>query len=220
MTTGPEPHAQRTPPAPPAPSAADSPAGARVPTGPPAPKKRRRWGWPVAVVGALVIGGAIGSAGSGGDPTTSDEYQDVAAERDELRDAIDVANGRADDAEARANTAEAEAREQIAGLDSREQELDARQVDVEAREAAVTATEVRIASTQIGVGTWTVGVDVEPGTYRTAEAVTGTCYWGIYRSGTNKADIIDNDIVEGGYPTVTLSAGQDFENGCGAWNKQ
>lgn len=59
-----------------------------------------------------------------------------------------------------------------------------------------------------------------PGTYRTAEAVTGSCYWGIYRSATNGDDILENDIVQGGLPTVTLSEGQDFENGCGVFVKQ
>jgi hypothetical protein len=72
-------------------------------------------------------------------------------------------------------------------------------------------------------GIWTVGVDIEPGTYRTAEAITGTgyCYWAIYTSGTDGDDIIENDGPEGGCPTVTLSAGQDFENsGCGTFVKQ
>ena len=89
------------------------------------------------------------------------------------------------------------------------------------REKAVTAVEDRIAATSIGEGIWTVGVDVKPGTYRTKEALSGYCYWAIYRSGTNGDDIVENDGPEGGFPTVTLSAGQDFENsGCGTFVKQ
>ncbi|HEY4753429.1 MAG TPA: hypothetical protein VIH37_09100, partial [Candidatus Limnocylindrales bacterium] len=70
-------------------------------------------------------------------------------------------------------------------------------------------------------GMWTVGADIEPGTYRTKEPVTTDCYWAIYRSGTNGDDIIQNDIVTGGTPRVTLSAGQDFNTQrCGDWVKQ
>jgi hypothetical protein len=82
------------------------------------------------------------------------------------------------------------------------------------------AAETKAAADRIEIGTWTVGVDIEPGTYRTAEAVTSTCYWGIYRSGSNGADIIQNGLVQGGYPTVKLKKGQDFENGCGVFVKQ
>jgi hypothetical protein len=64
-------------------------------------------------------------------------------------------------------------------------------------------------------------VDVAPGAYRTSEAVVGDCYWAIYTSGTNGSDIVQNDIPTGGFPTVQLSEGQDFENnGCGTFVKQ
>lgn len=197
---------------PPVPSPNTSPA--------PAKRGRRRWLWPASAVAALIVGIAIGAAGGGSDPTTSEEYLALADERDELRGTVAAAEERADDAET-------EAAEQVAALDEREQELndrgaelERRESDVAAREAAVTATEDAIAASQIQIGTWTVGVDIQPGTYRMAEPVTSACYWGIYRSGTNKDDIIENDIVQGGYPTVTLSVGQDFENGCGVWSKQ
>lgn len=211
---------------PPPPSSTPSPSSL-----PPAPKpphtgadapgrRSRRWVWPVALIVALFVGVALGSGGRSSDPTLSEEYLELVDERDALRAELSAARDRAD-------AAEADAEEQIAALDEREQtlddrqaELEGREADVVAREAAVTATEDAIAASQIQIGTWTVGVDIQPGTYRTAEPVTSACYWGIYRSGTNKADIIDNDIVEGGVPTVTLSEGQDFENGCGVWNKQ
>ena len=100
-------------------------------------------------------------------------------------------------------------------------DLDAKEKAVAERESAVTATEQQVAANTINEGTWTVGVDVEPGTYRTKDPVTGSCYWAIFRSGTNKDDIVQNDIVKGGSPTVTISAGQDFETSrCGSWVKQ
>jgi hypothetical protein len=66
-----------------------------------------------------------------------------------------------------------------------------------------------------------VGTDVQPGHYRTTAAVSGGCYWMITKSGTNGSDIIQNGLPTGGYPTVTLSAGQDFTTqDCGSWVKQ
>lgn len=175
------------------------------------PRRRRRWVWPVAAAVCLLAGIGLGS--SGGGTISAVKYDGVVSERDTLA-------GKVDDAQAAAAAAEAKLTDQQSALDARAAELDSRQADLEAREAAVTATEQAVAATQIGIGTWTVGVDIEPGTYRTAEAVTSTCYWGIYRSGTNGDDIIQNDIVQGGFPTVTLKEGQDFENGCGLFVKQ
>lgn len=69
-------------------------------------------------------------------------------------------------------------------------------------------------------GVWTVGEDFPAGTYKVTAAVTQMCYWGIYKSGTNQENIIQNDIVTGGRPTVTLKRGQDFKTSdCGTWIK-
>src|SRR5699024_4500441 len=114
----------------------------------------------------------------------------------------------------------AELDEREAALDERATEVADQEAAVEEREAAVGAAEDRVAETQIHDGVWTVGVDVEPGTYRVAEALAGRCYWAILRSGSNGGDIVENDIPTGGFPTVTLSEGQDFETSCGVWNKQ
>lgn len=68
-------------------------------------------------------------------------------------------------------------------------------------------------------GTWTVGEDFPAGTYRTQEVADETCYWGIYKSGTNGSKIIDNHLG-GGKLRVTLKKGQDFESTrCGTWEK-
>lgn len=75
-------------------------------------------------------------------------------------------------------------------------------------------------ATTIEEGDWTVGVDVAPGKYRTEGTVSGTCYWGIYKAGSNQSKIIDNGIATGGRPTVTLKKGQEFKNqGCGNFVK-
>jgi hypothetical protein len=60
---------------------------------------------------------------------------------------------------------------------------------------------------------------VPAGAYKVTSAVDpdAMCYWKI--SQTGKPDnIIDNDIVKGGRPTVTVKRGQDFTtNDCGTW---
>lgn len=73
-------------------------------------------------------------------------------------------------------------------------------------------------------GQWTVGVDIAVGTYKSSgvdkDSTLGMCYWEITKTGSN-GDIIKNDIVEAGRPTVTLKKGQDFESsGCGTWQRQ
>jgi hypothetical protein len=87
--------------------------------------------------------------------------------------------------------------------------------------AAPATTKAAGPATQIEDGTWLVGEDVAPGTYRLAAPVSsGMCYWGIYKAGTNQADIVDNGVETGGRPTVTLKAGQEFKSsGCGTWMK-
>jgi outer membrane murein-binding lipoprotein Lpp len=185
----------------------------------PAPQRKQGSRW-VPVVTALATGLLVGSAVTGGvvvattDPSQSPEYQALAKDESAARDEVARLAEEVAMATEQARTARSEAAEQQSLLDEQERQL-------AEREAAVAAVEQRIVSTSIGQGVWTVGRDVEPGTYRTAEAVTGDCYWGIYTSGTNGDDIVENDIVTGGFPTVTLSVGQDFENNrCGTFIKQ
>lgn len=182
------------------------------------PARRKRWVWPVAAAACFVIGFGIG--GSSGGSVTATKYEAVVSERDALAAKADDLSSQVNDAKAAAQKAESTLADQKAALDSRSAALDTRQAALETREAAVGATEKAVAASSIGPGTWTVGVDVQPGTYRAAEAVTSSCYWGIYRSGSNGGDIIQNDVVQGGFPTVTLKDGQDFKNGCGVFVKQ
>ena len=85
--------------------------------------------------------------------------------------------------------------------------------------SAAPAVPTKAALATIEEGSWTVGEDFPAGTYKLAAPATSTCYWGIYKSGTNQGTIIENDIVTGGRPTVTLKRGQDFKSDCGTWVK-
>jgi hypothetical protein len=175
------------------------------------PRTWLRWAVPAAT---LVVGVGIGVAAGATDPTTSEEYQALEQRLDTEEKRAASARGAAERAGNNAAAASRSASQQATELQTRERE-------VSERERAVTAVEQQIAKTSIPNGIWTVGVDVEPGTYRTSAALTGYCYWGIYTSGTNGDDIVENDGPTGGFPTVTLRAGQDFENsGCGTFVKQ
>jgi hypothetical protein len=77
------------------------------------------------------------------------------------------------------------------------------------------------AESTIDEGTWEVGVDVKPGRYKTTVAVDegAMCYWKITTTG-KPGNIVDNEIVSGGRPTVTIKKGQDFTTqDCGTWTK-
>jgi hypothetical protein len=72
----------------------------------------------------------------------------------------------------------------------------------------------------IPAGVVLIPEDVPPGRYRMKDPVSGdSCYWGIYRAGTNQDDIIANNNVRGGRAIVTLRKGQEFESDCGDWVK-
>ena len=115
----------------------------------------------------------------------------------------------------------AEAESMVADVEEREAAIKEEQSALKVREAAVSKEEEKAEANTIHQGTCTVGVDIKPGTYRTIEPVESSCYWGIYRTGSNQDDIIANDIPGGGRPSVTLSKGQDFTTvRCGSWKKQ
>jgi hypothetical protein len=183
----------------------------------PTPKSLREWARWAIPAGALVLGLAIGGGSVGAlmsDPTQTEEYQALKQDLEDAEGEISDLSDTAREAASASRKAQDEAAQRRVELDQREQTL-------AAREKAVTAVEQQIAANSIEQGTWTVGRDVTPGTYRTAQPVTGDCYWEITRSGTNGSDIIENDIVEGGFPTVQLSDGQDFTNNrCGTFVKQ
>lgn len=186
----------------------------------PTPRRGRRWVLVSAVV-VVLLGGAVYVGTILPDPRNSQEYKSLQADGVRLTGELNKAKTDyktlEDGMKARETRVTAFGQE----LTKREEAVKTAEAAVKTREEAVTGAEKQKAANTVREGTWTVGVDIEPGTYRTDTEVSSSCYWGIYRTGSNGADIIDNDIVSGGRPTVTLSAGQDFKTTrCGAWTKQ
>lgn len=178
------------------------------------------WHW-VAGIACLLLGSGIGIGFTLPDPTSSKEYIALTSEIQGLQSDLSKLKARYGtlDAGIKNREAKVQAREDaVAKADANVKTADAA---VKKREESVTAAEKTKAASTIKEGSWTVGVDLEAGTYRTNSDVTSGCYWGIYRTGSNGSDIIDNDIVTGGRPSVTLSTGQDFKSSrCGTWSKQ
>lgn len=196
------------------------------PSGGAKPGRKRRIIATVAAVALLVGATAVGTTLP--DPKASDAYAALAAEKASVESERDSAMSSYESMKSKHDTLQN-------GIAGREAKVSARETEVgkadaavktaeaavKVREEAVTGAEKTKAANTIGDGTWTVGTDIEPGTYRAVEAVGSSCYWGIYRSGSNGGDIIENDIPGGGRPVVALSAGQDFNSTrCGKWEKQ
>ncbi|MEV7605126.1 hypothetical protein AB0N65_06775 [Paenarthrobacter sp. NPDC089322] len=155
------------------------------------------------------------------DPKASDEYKSLQAENARMSGDLGKAKADLKTHEDGIKVRETKLTTDGLALQKREDAVKSAEAAVKKREDAVTVTEKQKAANTVREGTWTVGVDIEPGTYRADAEVSSRCYWGIYRSGSNGSDIIDNDIVSGGRPSVTLSAGQDFTTTrCGTWSKQ
>lgn len=183
---------------------------------------------------ALVGGGmAIGSTLP--DQTASDAYRQLNAQKSSVQSERDDLKADYGSLTKKYDAVTGEYESLRDGIEAREEKVAAREADadkasadataaeaaVKKREEAVTVAEQTKAANTIGDGTWTVGADIEAGTYRSTANVGSSCYWGIYQSGTNGADIIENDIPGGGRPVVALSPGQDFNSTrCGSWEKQ
>lgn len=176
---------------------------------------------------ALFIGGGFAGAAMA-DPTKSDEYVELAGFSDAFEESRDSYKEQLSALSAKHETLTSQLEEREGALEARESavgdketEVSEAETAVKNRETAVGTAEAEAEANSISDGTWTVGEDIKAGTYRTASAVSSRCYWGIYRSGSNGSDIIDNDIPKGGRPTVTLSKGQDFKSSnCGDWQKK
>jgi hypothetical protein len=188
-------------------------------------RKKRRFG---ALVVLAVLASAVAVGTTLPDPKSSDAYAALAGEKRAVEAERDSAKSSYESMKSKHDTLQN-------GIAAREAKVTARETEVgkadasvktaeaavKVREEAVTGAEKTKAANTVGDGTWTVGTDIEPGTYRAAAAVGSSCYWGIYRSGSNGGDIIENDIPGGGRPVINLSAGQDFNSTrCGKWEKQ
>lgn len=81
-----------------------------------------------------------------------------------------------------------------------------------------TAT-ITVEPVSFGNGTWAVGTDIPPGTYRSINIPSASCYWErLSGFGGTSAEIIANDI-DGGVRLVTIAASDvGFRsNRCGTW---
>lgn len=182
----------------------------------------------VALGAAALLAGGTWFGSTLPDPTASDQYAALAHEKTGVEAGLKSLQSEYESLNARYITLESGIEERESKAAAREAEvgkaeaaLKTAQAAVKKREDAVTAAEKTQAANTVGDGTWTVGTDIKPGTYRATDNVGSTCYWGIYRSGSNGDDIIENDIPGGGRPVVTLSPGQDFKSTrCGTWLKQ
>lgn len=199
---------------------------ARLPQEKAKPGRKKRIIVGVAAVALIASGTAVGTILP--DPRASDVYLELAvaktaveSERDTARSSYESMKSKYDELQKSITTREEKAQSRETAVGQTEERVKAAEAAVKQREEAVTGAERQKAANTVADGTWTVGSDIEPGTYRAAAAVGSTCYWGVYRSGSNGGDIIENDIPGGGRPVVTLSAGQDFNSTrCGKWEKQ
>lgn len=181
-----------------------------------------------AVLAAGVLAGGIFAGLAMADPTASDEYatavshaQVAGADRDKYRGALEELTTTHDTLVTEIEDRESALAERESAVGEKETEVAEADAAIETREKAVGTAEAEAAANTISDGTWTVGEDLKPGTYRATSDVGSTCYWGIYKSGSNGDNIIANDIPGGGRPTVKLSKGQDFNSTrCGTWQKK
>jgi hypothetical protein len=193
-----------------------------------APKRSRKKRIFMATAAVVLLGSGIAFGTVLPDPKTSEAYTALAGEKSTVETERDAAlssyaslKGKYDtlqngisSREAKVSTRETEVGKADAAVKSAE-------AAVKVREEAVTGAEKTKAANTISDGTWTVGTDIAPGTYRATADVGSSCYWGVYATGSNGSNIIDNDLPGGGRPSVALSAGQDFKSSrCGKWEKQ
>lgn len=181
---------------------------------------RRRWVWGTVTLIAF-LAAAVFWGSTLPDPKKSSEYLALQSEKSTLSKELETAKSEYQTLEGGMKAREGRAASREAAAATKEASIKTAEEAVKKREEAVNVAEKQKAANTVREGTWTVGVDIEPGTYRTEAEVASSCYWGIYRTGSNGADIVDNDIVSGGRPMVNLSAGQDFKTSrCGTWLKQ
>ena len=175
------------------------------------PTTPKRWRWITAVVVAVVVGAALGTA------VVKATERDVLAERTtalEQREAevaqrdTDTAR-REDDLSLRSD-----------GLDTRQAELDKISADLGRREQALLPKEQVAARSKITKdGIYLVGKDIEPGTYLTSGG--SGCYW--QRSSGTSGDF--DDILangnESGQAIVTIAASDVAftTKRCGSWQR-
>ncbi|MGO4230187.1 hypothetical protein AB4Y72_15105 [Arthrobacter sp. YAF34] len=190
------------------------------------PGRKKRIFAAVTVLALLVGAAAVGTTLT--DPKSSEAYVALAGEKASVESERDSAKSSYESMKSKYDTLQNGITDREAKVTARETEVGkaeasvkTAEAEVKKREEAVTGAEKTKAANTIGDGTWTVGTDIEAGTYRATADVDSSCYWGIYATGSNGSNIIENDLPGGGRPTVALSGGQDFKSTqCGTWEKQ
>lgn len=205
-------------------------APASVPSGAGAAQRRPRRGKQVLglLAAVVLLAGATAFGTTLPDPKSSDEYMALAdakagaeSERDSIRSNYDSVKSDYETLQAGLAEKEAKVQAREADVGKAEAAVKSAEAAVKKRESAVSAAEKEKAANTLSDGTWTVGKDIAAGTYRATADVGSSCYWGIYETGSNGGNIIENDLPGGGRPSVALSAGQDFKSSrCGTWQKQ
>ncbi|MDQ0863761.1 hypothetical protein [Arthrobacter globiformis] len=195
-------------------------------------KSQRRAGRGKRALGVLFAGVLLAGGTAFGttlpDPKSSEAYRSVAdakagaeSERDSLRSDYDSLKSDYETLQAGIADKEAKVQARETEVGKAESAVKSAEAAVKKREEAVTAAEKQKAANTVSDGTWTVGNDIAAGTYRATADVGSSCYWGIYETGSNGSNIIENDLPGGGRPSVALAAGQDFKSSrCGTWTKQ
>ncbi|MCO4261941.1 hypothetical protein NG697_03165 [Pseudarthrobacter sp. MDT3-26] len=195
----------------------------------PAAKSSRNRGSLLATAAVVVLlAGGVAFGTVLPDPKTSDAYTalvdekaTVEIERDAALSSYASVKGKYDSLQGGITARESKVSARETEVGKADAAVKTAEAAVKAREEAVTGAEKAKAANTVSDGTWTVGSDIEPGTYRASADVGSSCYWGIYATGSNGSNIIDNDLPGGGRPSVALSAGQDFKSSrCGKWEKQ
>lgn len=199
----------------------------RFPGKPKLKSRRSRW-IALGVAGAVLLGGGMSLGTTLPDPKSSEAYVALAAAKKSVESDRDTSLSKYGSLKTQYDALSAgiagresavSARE--AAVTTAEQTVKDAEAAVKKREDAVTGAEKTKAANTVTDGTWVVGTDIEPGTYRASADVGSSCYWGIYKSGTNGGTIIENDLPGGGRPSVALAPGQDFKSSrCGSWEKQ
>lgn len=187
----------------------------------PADHRPRRRVWIIgtaALLLGLAAGAGIGIAATRSDPTQSKQYRALQASVSSAQDQEEATKESFGAAQRSADASLALANQDLA---QQQAAIATSQAAVASSAAAMSQAQAAIDANSITEGTWTVGSDIQPGRYRTSAPVSEGCYWEIDRSGTNGSSIVQNDLPTGGYPTITLSVGQDFTTkDCGNWLKQ
>ena len=216
----------------PAPSAGPTPKGNPTPSSPASKRAtRRKWKLKSLAGGAaavVLLGAGTWFGSTLPDPTASDAYVQLAqgkagvdADYKQLQGNYNTLDGQFTTLQSGIDDREAKSGAREAAVGAAEKKVSEAQAAVRKREDAVSGAEAIKAKNSVGDGTWTVGRSIDPGTYVTTAEVSSSCYWGLYTSGSNGSDIIDNDLPGGGRPSVTLTAGQDFKTArCGTWTRQ